>query len=173
MLHRMAKLMITVTFIPVGCGSAAAECVTPKTKEWHPYNAYYVNNTDGELMSVVDETIEDLETRTGERFMHSAPVADVRIEIKFSDLEDRILGLATTWRTQCLIEMSNDFKKRGHWTKYDFAGVLRHEVGHCFGMDHSTDENSLMYAYYTPWLHLGEEVINAFVKELTNFREGS
>ena len=174
--NKLMKILSVVSFITAGCGASEAECFSffpPKSNggAWFPYNAYYVNNIGGELGAVVDTTIEDLESRTGESFMHSAPVADMDVKIVYGDLENDAIGLATTWSNHCVITMSNKLSRDSRWDSDDFAGVLRHEIGHCFGIDHSDDTNSIMYYQYIPWIHLRERAIGSFVKDLKEFRD--
>jgi hypothetical protein len=166
------KTLLLTSLIPAGCGEATANCFKPTSnKPFFPYNAFYINSIDGDLSAVVDETIGDLETRTGETFMHAAPVADMDIKIKFGDLDEKVIGQAETWSNHCRITMSNTLKKEGYWSKYDFAAVLRHEIGHCFGMDHDDDPTSIMYWQYDPTIHRKNDSINAFVIQLRNFRQ--
>jgi hypothetical protein len=175
MISRIIKALVLTTTLPTGCGAAQTDYIRPTSnKPWFPHTAYYINAISGSLYNTVDETIVDLENRTGERFMHAAPVADMDIKILYGDLEDDVIGLAETWSKYCRITMSNKLNPESpafqRWSKKDFAGVLRHEIGHCFGMEHSEDPNSIMFWQYHPGVHLKEQSINNFVNDLRNFR---
>ena len=177
MLNKSFKAFIfTGAFHIMGCGTADANCIKPTArKTWYPQNAYYINAIDGGFHQTVENTIFDLELRTGEPFMHAEAGKDLDIKILYGDLENAVIGQAETWSRYCRITMSNrvnpDSPSYEGWGNKDFAAILRHEIGHCFGMEHSEDPNSIMYWQYHPVIHPGERAINNFVNDLKSFRD--
>jgi len=176
-MNKLFKMLFLSTIMPAGCGAAGVECPVPvaggvpRTRPWFPHTAYYTNSIYGGLSDTTEETIDDLEERANEQFLHAAPVADMDIKIVFGDLEENVI-----WRAHCVITMSNKLnplnkKEYRFWSSEDFAGVLRHELGHCFGMDHSDDPKSIMYWQYNPEIHLTEEAISRFSEDLKRFRD--
>lgn len=155
-----------------GCGTDDLFCdFKKKYIDFYSYSGYYINEIDDvDLRGAVEETVADIERRSGERFMH-VKKGGVKIKIKFGDLEPTKIGLATSWPKNCVIKMSSDFKKAGYYSKRDFVAVLRHEIGHCFGMGHDKDPSSVMYFQYDPFLQNQKESVDRFIYQLKKTRE--
>lgn len=74
------------------------------------------------------------------------------VRFQFADLSQPGDGRVAQARytipaSSCTIEVDAEFGRRAYWR--EACGVLAHEYGHLWGLDHSTDPNSLMYPTIT------------------------
>jgi predicted Zn-dependent protease len=106
------------------------------------------------------------------------------VVIKYGPLDGSLLGLtectfySDNIRTNCVITIKQEINpdlatsNAERLTKERlFYGVLRHEIGHAFGMGHNlVDTNNLMYPIFN-FSHVEDQnVLLKFISDLTNFR---
>ena len=106
------------------------------------------------------------------------------VSIKFGDLADSLLGLTECTfyndpnKSYCQITLSQKVNIDLATSTFDvqrrtklFSGVLRHELGHAFGMGHNLeDANNLMYPIFS-FNHVDDpNVFINFINNLSNFR---
>lgn len=75
-----------------------------------------------------------------------------------------ILGLATvSIYKPCRIQITT---RTFNYGQDVLDSVIWHEIGHCYGMDHTNDENDIMYQYAKPLSMYSKDVINNFLRRL-------
>lgn len=106
------------------------------------------------------------------------------VVLKFGDLDGSLLGLTEcsfyyeSNKTNCLITLKNEINPDFSENSLDltrretlFFGVVRHEIGHAFGMGHNlVDMSHIMYPIYNSSSVHDQSIILKFITDLTNFR---
>ena len=100
----------------------------------------------------------------GLTFVQASRLEDVHIIFQFASAGDLLetcespaaVGCATKKfvddHVQCTVTIHDKYL-----TGYNIAGIVNHEVGHCFGLDHSDDPDHVMgYQEDVPWPHSDE-----------------
>jgi hypothetical protein len=106
------------------------------------------------------------------------------VVVRYGPLDGSLLGLtectfySDNIRTNCVITIKQDINPDLASSNSErlnkerlFYGVLRHEIGHAFGMGHNlVDTNNLMYPIFN-FAHVeNQTVLLKFINDLTNFR---
>jgi len=74
-----------------------------------------------------------------------------------------VLGVATVGGHQCKIQIAyRTFSYPQDW----IDSVVWHEIGHCFYLEHSTDDEDIMYKYARPLSWYSTEVLSNFFRRL-------
>jgi hypothetical protein len=104
------------------------------------------------------------------------------VNVVYGDLDPGILGLTecvyeSDGTSSCTINLSNTIDPDQSISESDqetrtqtFVGVLRHELGHAFGLGHiKKDVNNVMYPYFNT-NQLSDNSLNEYIINLNNFR---
>lgn len=74
-----------------------------------------------------------------------------------------VLAIASVGGFPCRISVA----ERTYTFSQDWLNaVIWHEIGHCFDMDHSTDDNDIMYKYAKPLSLFSQNSLNKFIGRL-------
>ena len=128
-------------------GVAGAGCINPLASK----TGYIEVIADPMSKAVIESAIRDLESASEESFLHDS-TSEYSITVKFAKLSQGELGLTMYGDDEnCPILLDESMNpKIGIFTYSDLASVAIHEIGHCFGLDHSNDKNDVMYFEYLP-----------------------
>ena len=153
---------------PILIGSMLALCLTGCGP--HPRKASLSTDLSGPSREILEATTAEIEALAGGRIIH-ADVADFRIKVLFGPLEAGTLGESQGGLDEdCTIVISDVMKpSHGFYNAEDLRHLFIHEIGHCFGLEHSESPSSIMYFEYdrkqnTP------EAFRALVKDLNDSR---
>jgi hypothetical protein len=74
-----------------------------------------------------------------------------------------VLGIAQVGVSPCRIKLAN---RLFTFTQDWINSVVWHEVGHCMGMEHTSNANDIMYPYANPLSWYTQEIIQDFIRRL-------
>jgi predicted Zn-dependent protease len=102
--------------------------------------------------------------------------SDYAITIEFKPMPQGYLGSATLFGDKCLVRLTEGLLAENYVyppsrreVMKELAHTVRHEIGHCFGLKHSADHDSVMYPYFE-YSQLDEESILTFNDILKKWR---
>lgn len=151
----MYKLLILVVFL-VGCDASSNNTITYRFDETIPYSQWQ-QAAAMETVSNVLDTNYDIERGCTITFMYHTALMH-----KWGDVISIRDPLAVShWDSKtgkCGVDFSLKHFKERDFEK--FEGVLLHEIGHLWGLHHSSDRASAMYPeYYSNQVFLPEDQI--------------
>lgn len=127
------------------------------------------------------ETTGDINIRIKEDVLFRSNYRPTKVQ--FGELSKNVLGLTqceyyNNGFSQCTITISNtinpDLTEDELLRSYKlntFVGVIRHEIGHAFGMGHVKDSDvHVMYPYFKN-IQLQETSVQKFIEDIDNFRK--
>jgi hypothetical protein len=143
----MFKNLIALSFVILGisaCGS-------------HPTTAYVETNLQGVAFDTLLSSMGELEDRLSDKFLHDKKDhADLHILIQFGTFKSpTTLGQCACYDDECIITLRNDlnpndpnYTEEQRWAvETEFRGVVIHELGHAFGLNHVKEEDEVMSPY--------------------------
>lgn len=177
----MRVIIILLSLIMVSCGVTD----TAKNGSFQVNSKYIISNID-ELSPSNKETfikISDEISRYSQEEIFFRP-ENRSVKVKFGPLDSSFLGLtectfySDNKKTNCLITLSLNVNPDDSLSPIDrlqreklLYGVIRHELGHSFGMGHNLeDTNSVMYPTLSLTHVEDQGVLLRFIEDLTNFR---
>ncbi len=128
---------------------------------------------DGSLPQVtkdlIHQDVKELQTRAGEKFLEID--GDLRIYVTVAETGRtpdglKILGLSSLNGDSCLIRMDPVVIDAEI-----FLLVLKHEIGHCFGLVHVPERKAVMFALTIPVDQDNEKSIGEFMRSLAAVRK--
>lgn len=133
--------------------------------------ASYYNYLTGKGAVVLDQTVGTLEMIDGERFL-SNPDGQLKIIITYGELPAKTLGTAWRGNKTCRIVINHIMNPETSVTydESDLRSVLVHEIGHCFGMDHFSKEDHIMFWAYDGIPHTYAQ-LEEFIADLNKMRQ--
>lgn len=172
----MNRFFVAILLLTANCG----------TKEELIANTRFLNITQ---LKITDTNLYFLDIASSEINVYSNEDILFRKEgrsviIRYDELEDNVLGVTECTfyldpeKTNCLIKISNginlnetkDSLELDKKTKL-FFGVVRHEIGHAFGMGHNLEnDKNVMYPIFN-FDHVEDpKIFSTFILDLTSFR---
>ena len=151
-----------VVFLIVGCGQNRH-----LADAWPASIASISGFSQGEQTELV-EALAELNAGVGQTILTPTPAGEA-YPIHFQlvdDFEGHPLraGFATRSADQCVIRISREVFDESK--KPFFLSVVIHEVGHCGGLRHVTDEGEIMYTSSVPFSHYGVDARERFFRDL-------
>lgn len=132
-----------------------------------PMTAYAVTNIDSAI-----PIMQELEKYQNSLFLEDRD-GSAEISIVLGDVGADVLGSATVmkdgdyFKYRCIIQLHPEVIT----SKYEkYRHVLFHELGHCFGLDHSGDVGDIMYEYVDDNKLAGDQQIAKFNRLLSQVR---
>lgn len=167
------RLHLGINLVIAGSTLLAACAPPPPPGFKQPTSAYITTSGfSTPEQEILTQVISDLELAVGEGFL-SNRASDYEIPIKFDGLDPEILGQAWVGDIEdCPIQISPELRpgNRYHYTDTDLRIVLIHEIGHCFGLEHSLDPKDIMYYAHSDE-HNTPEAYERFIKQLQDMRK--
>lgn len=130
---------------------------------------------DGESEKTLLEVVKDIEKGQGDNFMH-VKGNNLKINFRYESQPDGDwLANAERFINKefCIIRVNPEMKPGGLYRysgKEHLAAVLRHEIGHCFGLNHSPYHDSVMFWEYDGFNYRDIGAIQAFNLDLGDAR---
>jgi predicted Zn-dependent protease len=150
------------------------------------YNSLYLNLTNNIPTTMTDSTsifqaiIQDYDNRINQEVLYHQGIRPTTVH--FGTLENQVLGLTqcnyySDGTSNCDVTLSNVINPdtvSDHQTKaareVALGGVLRHELGHAFGMGHiKNNPMHVMYPYFNQ-NQTEDGPVSQFITDLNNFR---
>lgn len=154
-------LVLALVLVVGGAG-----CKSPLASK----TGYIEISADPMSKAVIESAILDLEKASGEEFLHD-PSSEYHLTIRFEKLREGELGLTMYGDDEncpILLDVSMN-PKLGFFSYADLASVAIHEIGHCFGLEHSRNKDDVMYFAYSPE-QTSIESFNRFVYQINYAR---
>ena len=131
-----------------------------------------------DVITIMDGAMKAVEDRSEGPFMHATPAeADMQIRVAFGDAgyQDgfKRWGYAHAVEGECHILLSNDanFKSPMSSSQEALLAILTlHEIGHCFGLGHSTEPTDIMYPYLNQNAQSGIKSLERYVAAIAKAR---
>jgi hypothetical protein len=137
----------------------------------HPITAVYSNNLTGIGTIILEQSVMLLETGSQSNILHGSQ-PDVYITMKWGDLPDDELGISELRPGRCDVTISNKVNPESvsFLKDYDPSLVMIHELGHCFGLEHSPNPHDIMYYASIPEMQISEDSVVRFFDSLAKIR---
>jgi hypothetical protein len=147
-------LVILALFI-AGCGSGRS-------------TNYMIYNIKPEYSEVLEARLKKIEDKASDNFFHYPKgQADFSITVEFGQLQPGYWGIAYSGEN-CKIVLSNVFLPNLY---KDAMGItFLHEIGHCYGLDHSPNRHDIMFYSAGSPEHYLEAAWERFYNQLMEIR---
>ena len=152
-------LLVLVTFFVAACGQYA------ERSPWPAQIASMEGMTDTEKAEV-RKAVESLNSLFGGQVLSFSPESETNYTISMKKSEPptdnaQRAGYATVGIANCSVDLSAVLFREG--MKEYIRPVVFHELGHCAGLEHSPDENDVMYKTTNKDGFYTEEAIERFL----------
>lgn len=133
---------------------------------------YVLHGIEGSGLAAVEDTVSEIEHRSGGKILHDS-VGELMIEISWGDLSGNTIGRAKSNGYFCEIQIKAELNSDSPGFKpyYDLRLVIMHEIGHCFGLDHSPTETDIMFWESNPEIQNNEKSTARFINQLNEVRK--
>jgi hypothetical protein len=174
----MKKMCFVIGLISLisGCGQGQSASGGQKLNSLYISLTQQFNESDSSnTIYLFNEGTDTLNYMTGENIIFHPPTRPTTIQ--FGDLDTSLLGYTeclynNDGTSGCTITISNTINPDVYPAQENtFRGVLKHEIGHAFGMGHiKDDDNNVMYPVFYDKQTLPSN-LQQYIINLTNFRE--
>lgn len=143
--------------LTVGCGSRATDVATVAPS---PTNDPVTNQ-------VINETVNTLNNYSGDTYLTNEN--GFIIDITLDDMEEAKLGDALKTEGYCRIRLNSKYFLNEYMKKEIKRVTITHEIGHCFGLQHSPQVEDIMY-FKSGLVQYKDEAFKKFTKDVKDAR---
>lgn len=150
--------------------SSIIGCAGPSTAPKLLY-LQYLDEVSPDFQSKITYAINQINTRAGYEIVSLTP-SDQRRPLTILKMSStHLFAHAEYLDYRCLIQIddSNQISNSSSNNYLDLQYILLHELGHCYGFEHVSDQSKVMYPDYSGSAGLNATGINAIVSKMTSF----